>query len=84
MPDAQLTLFAHPEPEHPREGGLVAVYPGSSKTLKPILAIAHIDVVEAKREDWAAIRSRSSRRTAISTVAGQLTTRRWQRCWSIP
>lgn len=51
MPDAQLTLFAHPE--HPREGGLVAVYPGTSKTLKPILAIAHIDVVEAKREDWA-------------------------------
>jgi len=51
MPDAQLTLFAHPE--HPKEGGLVAVYPGTSKTLKPILAIAHIDVVEAKREDWA-------------------------------
>ena len=50
MPDSQITLFAHPE--HPKEGGLVAVYPGTSKTLKPILAIAHIDVVEAKREDW--------------------------------
>ncbi len=50
MPDEQLTLFS--TPEHPKEGGLVAVYPGSSKTLKPILAIAHIDVVEAKREDW--------------------------------
>jgi acetylornithine deacetylase/succinyl-diaminopimelate desuccinylase-like protein len=50
MPEAQLTLFAHPD--HPKEGGLVAVYPGTSKTLKPILAIAHIDVVEAKREDW--------------------------------
>lgn len=51
MPDSQITLFAHPD--NPREGGLVAVYPGTSKTLKPILAIAHIDVVEAKREDWA-------------------------------
>ena len=50
LPDSQITLFAHPD--HPKEGGLVAVYPGTSKTLKPILAIAHIDVVEAKREDW--------------------------------
>ena len=50
IPDSQITLFAHPE--HPKEGGLVAVYPGTSKTLKPILAIAHIDVVEAKAEDW--------------------------------
>ena len=50
MPDSQITLFA--DPDHPKEGGLVAVYPGMSKTLKPILAIAHIDVVEAKREDW--------------------------------
>ncbi|MBL8650443.1 MAG: M20/M25/M40 family metallo-hydrolase [Sphingopyxis sp.] len=46
----QLTLFA--TPEHPKEGGLVATYPGSSKTAKPILLVAHIDVVEAKREDW--------------------------------
>ena len=50
LPESQLTLFAHPD--HPKEGGLVAVYPGTSKSLKPILAIAHIDVVEAKREDW--------------------------------
>ncbi len=50
MPETQITLFAHPD--HLKEGGLVAVYPGTSKTLKPILAIAHIDVVEAKREDW--------------------------------
>lgn len=48
--DGQLTLFA--TPEHPKEGGLVAVYPGTSKTAKPILLIAHIDVVEAKRADW--------------------------------
>jgi len=48
--DNQLTLFA--TPENPNEGGLVAVYPGTSKTAKPILLIAHIDVVEAKRADW--------------------------------
>ena len=50
VPDSQLTLFA--DPAAPREGGLVAIYPGTSRRLKPILAIAHIDVVEAKREDW--------------------------------
>jgi acetylornithine deacetylase/succinyl-diaminopimelate desuccinylase-like protein len=48
--DSQLTLFA--TPENPKEGGLVAVYPGTSKTAKPVLLIAHIDVVEAKRADW--------------------------------
>jgi len=50
FPDSQLTLFA--TPEHPKEGGFVAVYPGTSKSAKPILLVAHIDVVEAKREDW--------------------------------
>ncbi len=50
MADGQLTLFA--DPAHPKEGGLVAVYPGTSKTLRPILLLAHIDVVEAKRDDW--------------------------------
>lgn len=50
LPASQLTLFA--TPENPKEGGLVAVYPGTSKTAKPILLVAHIDVVEAKRADW--------------------------------
>lgn len=40
-------------PEHPKDGGLVAVYPGTDRKLKSILLLAHIDVVEAKREDWA-------------------------------
>lgn len=48
--DSQLTLFA--APEHPKEGGLVAVYPGTSRKAQPILLLAHLDVVEAKREDW--------------------------------
>lgn len=39
--DDQLTLFA--DPDHPKEGGLVAVLPGSSKTLKPLLlSLIHI------------------------------------------
>jgi acetylornithine deacetylase/succinyl-diaminopimelate desuccinylase-like protein len=48
--DSQLTVFA--TPENPKEGGLVAVYRGTSITAKPVLLIAHIDVVEAKRADW--------------------------------
>ena len=50
IPDSQMTLFS--VPEAPKDGGLVVVYPGSSKKLKPMLLLAHIDVVEAKREDW--------------------------------
>lgn len=46
----QITLFA--TPEHPKDGGLVAVLPGTAKGLKPILLLAHLDVVEAKRADW--------------------------------
>lgn len=48
--DADLTLFS--VPEHPKDGGLVAVLPGSDRGAKPILLLAHLDVVEAKREDW--------------------------------
>lgn len=48
--DDELTLFA--TEANPEEGGLVAVLPGSSKKAKPILLIAHIDVVAAKRADW--------------------------------
>ncbi len=48
--EQQITRFA--APDHPREGGLVAVWPGHSTTLKPLLLLAHIDVVEARREDW--------------------------------
>ncbi len=50
FPDQDLYPFA--AADHPKEGGLVAVYPGSDRKLKAILLLAHIDVVEAKREDW--------------------------------
>src|SRR5438045_926294 len=48
--DDELHLFT--AAGHPKEGGLVAVYPGRNAKLKAILLLAHLDVVEAKREDW--------------------------------
>jgi acetylornithine deacetylase/succinyl-diaminopimelate desuccinylase-like protein len=49
-PDSDLRVFV---PEgHPREGGLLAVLHGSDPQAKAILMLAHVDVVEAKREDW--------------------------------
>jgi len=48
--DSDITLFS--VPDHPKEGGIVAILPGTSKTLKPMLLLGHLDVVEAKREDW--------------------------------
>jgi acetylornithine deacetylase/succinyl-diaminopimelate desuccinylase-like protein len=48
--DAELHPFS--APDHPKEGGLVAVYPGRDPKMKAVLLLAHLDVVEAKREDW--------------------------------
>jgi acetylornithine deacetylase/succinyl-diaminopimelate desuccinylase-like protein len=39
-------------PEWPKHGNLIALLPGSDAKLKPVLLLAHIDVVEARREDW--------------------------------
>ncbi|WP_428311999.1 M20/M25/M40 family metallo-hydrolase [Hydrocarboniphaga sp.] len=38
--------------DHPREQALIATLHGSSPKLKAVLLLAHIDVVEARREDW--------------------------------
>jgi acetylornithine deacetylase/succinyl-diaminopimelate desuccinylase-like protein len=48
--DADITLFS--VPDHPKDGGIVAILPGSDKKLKPMLLLGHLDVVEAKRADW--------------------------------
>jgi acetylornithine deacetylase/succinyl-diaminopimelate desuccinylase-like protein len=48
--EQDITLFS--VPDHPREGGVVAVLAGTSKSAKPMLLLGHLDVVEAKREDW--------------------------------
>ena len=57
---ARLRAAGYPEatctcsstPDHPKEGGLVAILPGTDPKARPILLLAHIDVVEARREDW--------------------------------
>ncbi len=48
--DGAITRFA--VPDHPKEGGLVVVLPGTSKTAKPMLLLGHIDVVVANPADW--------------------------------
>ncbi|RZJ80587.1 MAG: M20/M25/M40 family metallo-hydrolase, partial [Brevundimonas sp.] len=48
--DDQLTPFS--TPEHPKNGGLVAVLPGDGSAGGPILLLAHLDVVEVRRADW--------------------------------
>lgn len=45
-------LHLVPAPGKPKEGGLVAILPGTDPKAKAILLLAHIDVVEARREDW--------------------------------
>src|SRR5215469_5836035 len=49
-PDSDLHLFS--VPDHPKEGGLVSVRLGGDPKAKAILLLAHLDVVEAKREAW--------------------------------
>jgi len=48
--DSDLTYFS--TPDHPKEGGLVAILPGSDPKAGALLLLGHIDVVEARREDW--------------------------------
>ncbi|HEX8484451.1 M20/M25/M40 family metallo-hydrolase [Sphingomonas sp.] len=49
--DADIVPFS--VPEHPKEGGIVAVLKGADAQAKPVLLLGHLDVVEAKRADWA-------------------------------
>jgi len=50
FPESDLHLIT--PPDHPKDGNLVAVYPGRDPKAKAVLMLAHIDVVAAKREDW--------------------------------
>ena len=38
--------------DRPKDGALIATLRGQDRQAKPILLLAHVDVVEAKREDW--------------------------------
>lgn len=48
--DADLVAFS--VPDHPKDGGLVATLKGSDTKRKPLLLLAHLDVVEADAKDW--------------------------------
>lgn len=57
---ARLKAAGYPEADvkvvvadgHPKEGSLVAILHGTDAKSKPMLLLAHIDVVEANRADW--------------------------------
>ncbi len=50
FPDNDLRVLA--PAERPQDGALIAELHGRDRSLKPMLLLAHIDVVEARREDW--------------------------------
>ncbi|KQY28863.1 peptidase M20 [Caulobacter sp. Root1455] len=50
FPDSDVRVLF--PPEHPKFGALVATLRGKDPKAGAILLLAHIDVVEAKREDW--------------------------------
>jgi acetylornithine deacetylase/succinyl-diaminopimelate desuccinylase-like protein len=50
IPAADTQILA--PPDRPKDGALIAVLHGRDRLAKPMLLLAHIDVVEAKREDW--------------------------------
>jgi acetylornithine deacetylase/succinyl-diaminopimelate desuccinylase-like protein len=50
LPPGDIQLLT--PPDRPKDGALIATLRGQDRQAKPILLLAHIDVVEAKREDW--------------------------------
>jgi acetylornithine deacetylase/succinyl-diaminopimelate desuccinylase-like protein len=50
LPAADASILA--PADRPKDGALIAVLRGREPALKPLLLLAHIDVVEARREDW--------------------------------
>ncbi len=51
-PESDLHILVNPKPNRPQDGNLVAILPGTDTSKQAILLMAHIDVVEARREDW--------------------------------
>ncbi|MDP3740550.1 MAG: M20/M25/M40 family metallo-hydrolase [Hyphomonadaceae bacterium] len=49
-PEGDMHLIT--DPKRPQDGNLIALLPGTNTALKPMLLLAHIDVVEANRADW--------------------------------
>jgi acetylornithine deacetylase/succinyl-diaminopimelate desuccinylase-like protein len=72
FPDADVRVLA----QVPRKGNLIVRYRGTGAK-RPLLLLAHLDVVEAKREDWSL-----DPFVLTSTGAARRTTRRWRLCSS--
>jgi acetylornithine deacetylase/succinyl-diaminopimelate desuccinylase-like protein len=51
MPKDSMKIYA--PADRPKSGALIANLPGRESSLQPVMLLAHIDVVEAKRADWA-------------------------------
>ena len=50
IPDSDIQIIV--SPDRPRDGNLIAIMRSAAPVAKPLLLLAHIDVVEARREDW--------------------------------
>ena len=50
FPETDVRVLTHPG--NSRKGNLVARYRSASPKRKPLLLLAHIDVVEARKQDW--------------------------------
>jgi acetylornithine deacetylase/succinyl-diaminopimelate desuccinylase-like protein len=50
FPDSDVQVIV--APDHPKEGSLYAVLPGTDPRARPMLLLAHVDVVAAIRADW--------------------------------
>ena len=50
LPASDMQLLA--PPDRPKDGALIATLHGRDRQAKPVLLLAHIDVVEANRADW--------------------------------
>jgi acetylornithine deacetylase/succinyl-diaminopimelate desuccinylase-like protein len=50
LPPDDLRILA--PPDRPKDGALIATLRGQDRQAKPILLLAHLDVVEANRADW--------------------------------
>lgn len=50
FPESDVRVLVHPD--NNRKGNLVVRYRSANASRKPILLLAHIDVVEARKEDW--------------------------------
>jgi acetylornithine deacetylase/succinyl-diaminopimelate desuccinylase-like protein len=50
LPPGDMQILA--PADRPKDGALIAVLRGQDRESQPILLLAHLDVVEARREDW--------------------------------